>query len=68
MNDSEVSHCTGFRSKEAFDDFFTYIEPFAKEMQYWKGTDITPKKTADSKEIQTDTNKSRTKAQTWIEG
>ncbi|KAJ8030934.1 Protein ALP1-like [Holothuria leucospilota] len=46
VNDSEVSHCTGFRSKEAFDDFFTYIEPFAKEMQYWKGTGNTPKKTA----------------------
>lgn len=46
MNDSEVSHCTGFRSEEACDDFFTYIEPYAKEMQYWKGTDNTPKKTA----------------------
>ncbi|KAI8511449.1 hypothetical protein Bbelb_105490 [Branchiostoma belcheri] len=51
--DNDVNHCTGLRSKQAFNDMFQYIEPHAKKMTYWKSSDSkngTPKsKKASSK-------------------
>ncbi|XP_078662112.1 uncharacterized protein LOC144906066 [Branchiostoma floridae x Branchiostoma belcheri] len=36
--DSAVNHCTGLKSKQAFNDMYKYVEPYAKKMTYWKSS------------------------------
>ena len=37
-------HWTYVQKAKAFDDMFTYIEPFAKQMSYWRGSAVAKKK------------------------
>lgn len=34
--DNDVNHCTGIRSKAAFDAMYNHLAPHAKKMSYWK--------------------------------
>ena len=36
--DADINHRTGLRSKQTFDDLYSYAEPFAKKMLLWQGT------------------------------
>eukprot|EP00057_Strongylocentrotus_purpuratus_P003574 XP_003726928.1 PREDICTED: uncharacterized protein LOC100888579 [Strongylocentrotus purpuratus] len=61
--DKDVVHCTGMSSKQAFEDMFSYLEPKAKNINYWKSTQAkkkgtprqfksTPKKSGPKRKLQ----------------